>query len=104
MTIVDIHPHIASHDTDKYPVSPLGGKRSDWSHERAVTFPELVAAMDEAGVGKAAIVHSSTTYGFTCDYVADSIIGHTDRFTGVSRSTCWNLTPRNGWSTGIAKA
>lgn len=83
MTIVDIHPHIASPDTDRYPITPLLGKRSDWSSEHAVTFDELAAAMDGAGVDKAAIVHSSTTYGFTCDYVADSIAGHEDRFTGV---------------------
>jgi predicted TIM-barrel fold metal-dependent hydrolase len=83
VTIVDIHPHIASQDTVRYPISPLGGKRSDWSSEHAISFDELAAAMDEAGVDKAAIVHSSTTYGFTCDYVADSIVGHQDRFTGV---------------------
>jgi predicted TIM-barrel fold metal-dependent hydrolase len=83
VTIVDIHPHIASPDTEAYPITPLGGKRSDWSHERAITFEDLVAAMDAAGVDKAAIVHSSTTYGFACDYVADCIAGHQDRVTGV---------------------
>jgi predicted TIM-barrel fold metal-dependent hydrolase len=79
----DIHPHIISPDTQRYPVTPLGGKRSTWSIERPATFEQLVAAMDEAGVTKAAIVHSSTVYGFNNDYVADSIAGHLDRFTGV---------------------
>ncbi|WP_186766566.1 amidohydrolase family protein [Puniceibacterium confluentis] len=83
MTIVDIHPHIVSPDTDRYPITPIGGKRSDWSADHGITFDQLVAAMDAAGVDKAAIVHSSTTYGFTCDYVADAIVGHEDRFTGV---------------------
>lgn len=79
----DIHPHIISPDTQRYPASPLGGKRSAWSIERPVTFEQLVAAMDEAGVAKAAIVHSSTVYGFNNDYVADVIADHAGRFTGV---------------------
>jgi L-fuconolactonase len=81
--IIDIHPHIVSPDTTRYPPTPIGGIRSDWSQERSVDFEQLVAAMDEASVAKAAIVHSSTTYGFTNDYVADSIKGNRDRFTGV---------------------
>ena len=81
--IFDIHPHIISQDTQRYPVTPLGGKRSTWSIERPATFEQLIAAMDEAGVAKAAIVHSSTVYGFNNDYVADAIAGHLDRFAGV---------------------
>jgi predicted TIM-barrel fold metal-dependent hydrolase len=81
--LIDIHPHITSPDTARYPVDPLGGKRSDWSKERSATIEDLVVAMDEAGVDKAAIVHSSTTYGFDNSYVADSIVGHDGRFTGV---------------------
>lgn len=81
--IVDIHPHIVSTDTVRYPVTPIGGKRSDWSKERSVTLEELVAAMDEAAVDKSAIVHSSTTYGFNNDYVADAVAAFPKRFTGV---------------------
>ena len=81
--IFDIHPHIISPDTQRYPARPLGGKRSAWSIERPVTFEQLVAAMDESGVAKAAIVHSSTVYGFNNDYVADVIADHAGRFTGV---------------------
>jgi predicted TIM-barrel fold metal-dependent hydrolase len=81
--LIDIHPHIISADTERYPVAPLGGKRSDWSSHRPVDFESLVASMDEAGVDKAAIVHSSTTYGYDASYLADSISGHHDRFTGV---------------------
>jgi L-fuconolactonase len=81
--IVDIHPHIVSHDTVRYPVTPIGGKQSEWSKERSVTLEELVAAMDAAGVDKAAIVHSSTTYGFNNDYVVDAVAAHPERFTGV---------------------
>ena len=81
--IFDIHPHIISADTVRYPVAPLGGKRSKWSEHRPVDFEALVAAMDAAGVEKAAIVHSSTTYGYDASYLADAIADHHDRFTGV---------------------
>jgi L-fuconolactonase len=81
--IVDIHPHIVSRDAVRYPVTPIGGTRSEWSKERSVTLEELLAAMDEAGVDKAAIVHSSTTYGFNNDYVVDAVAAHPKRFTGV---------------------
>lgn len=81
--VFDIHPHIISADTVRYPVSPLGGQRSDWSTHRPVDFEQLIAAMNAAGVEKAAIVHSSTTYGYDNSYVADSIAAHRDRFTGV---------------------
>jgi predicted TIM-barrel fold metal-dependent hydrolase len=81
--IVDIHPHIVSRDTVRYPVTPIGGTRSEWSKERSVTTEELVAAMDGAGVDKAAIVHSSTTYGFNNDYVVDAVAANPKRFTGV---------------------
>lgn len=81
--LIDIHPHIISPDTMRYPVSPLGGKRSEWSITRPVDFAGLVAGMDAAGIDKAAIVHSSTTYGYDNSYVADAIAQHRDRFTGV---------------------
>jgi L-fuconolactonase len=82
-TMIDIHPHIVSRDTERYPVTPIGGTRSDWSKEHSVTLEELVAAMDEAGVDKAAIVHSSTTYGFNNDYAADAVAACPARFTAV---------------------
>jgi L-fuconolactonase len=81
--LIDIHPHIISSDTARYPIAPLGGKRSEWSRLRPVDFAGLVASMDAAGVDKAAIVHSSTTYGYDNSYVADAIADHHDRFTGV---------------------
>jgi L-fuconolactonase len=81
--LIDIHPHIISADTVRYPVSPLGGKRSEWSNHRPVDFEALLAGMNAAGIDKAAIVHSSTTYGYDNSYVADAIAPHRDRFTGV---------------------
>lgn len=81
--IFDIHPHIISADTARYPIAPLGGKRSSWSEHRPVDFEQLVAGMNAAGIDKAAIVHSSTTYGYDNSYLADSIANHHDRFAGV---------------------
>ncbi|MGH7105160.1 MAG: amidohydrolase family protein [Acetobacteraceae bacterium] len=81
--LIDIHPHIISSDTVRYPVSPLGGKRSEWSRTRPCDFDGLLAAMDAAGIDKAAIVHSSTTYGYDNSYLADAIQSQHDRFTGV---------------------
>jgi predicted TIM-barrel fold metal-dependent hydrolase len=81
--IIDIHPHIISKDTKRYPVTPLGGKQSVWSAERPIDFENLIASMDEAGVDKAAIVHSSTTYGYDNSYVVDAIATQPKRFTAV---------------------
>jgi L-fuconolactonase len=81
--IFDIHPHIISADTVRYPTAPLEGKRSTWSEHRPVDFEALVEGMDAAGIDKAAIVHSSTTYGYDASYLADAIADHHDRFTGV---------------------
>ena len=83
MTVIDIHPHIISDDADRYPPAPLFGKRSDWSQERPCTVASLIAAMDEAGVDKAAVVHSSTTYGFDNSYVVDGCNEYPDRLIAV---------------------
>jgi predicted TIM-barrel fold metal-dependent hydrolase len=82
-SIVDIHPHIISDDEQAYPPAPLFGKRSDWSQERPSTVEALIAAMDAAGVAKAAVVHSSTTYGFDNSYVVDGCNKYPDRLVAV---------------------
>ncbi|PRE57234.1 amidohydrolase family protein [Burkholderia multivorans] len=82
-SIVDIHPHIISDDEKRYPPAPLFGKRSEWSQERPNTVEALISAMDEAGVAKAAVVHSSTTYGFDNSYVVDSCARFPDRLVAV---------------------
>ncbi len=83
MQYIDIHPHIISDDEHRYPPAPLFGKRSDWSQERPSTVESLIAAMDEAGVAKAAVVHSSTTYGFDNSYVVDGCNQYPDRLVAV---------------------
>lgn len=80
---VDIHPHVISDDEDRYPPAPLFGKRSDWSKERPTLVETLIAAMDDAGVAKAAVVHSSTTYGFDNSYVVDACAQYPDRLVAV---------------------
>jgi len=82
-TIVDIHPHVISTDNKRFPLAPLGGKQSTWSIERPTPHEALVAAMKEAGVDKAAIVHASTAYGYDNSYVAEAVAKYPGRFTGV---------------------
>ena len=81
--IVDIHPHIVSTDTKRYPPTPLFGIQSDWSKERRAEVEDLLAAMDEAGVAKTAIVHASTVYGFDNSLVADAVKRHPARCSAV---------------------
>jgi L-fuconolactonase len=81
--IVDIHPHVISDDESRYPPAPLFGKRSDWSQERPSTAETLIEQMDAAGVDKAAVVHSSTTYGFDNSYVVDACNRYPDRLLAV---------------------
>lgn len=81
--IIDIHPHIISDDERRYPPAPLFGKRSEWSQERPTTVETLIAAMDAAGVAKAAVVHSSTTYGFDNSYVVEGCAQYPDRLVAV---------------------
>ena len=80
---VDIHPHVISDDEGRYSPAPLFGKRSDWSQERPSTVETLIEQMDEAGVAKAAVVHSSTTYGFDNSYVVDACNLYPDRLIAV---------------------
>lgn len=82
-SVVDIHPHIIAGDAKRYPRMPLFGVQSDWSRERPVTIEGLIAAMDEAGVAKAAVVQASTCYGYDNSYLTDSIARFPDRCTGV---------------------
>src|SRR4030088_1031853 len=82
-TVIDIHPHIIANDPKRYPLAPLGGHQSGWSRTRPVSTPQMIAAMDKAGVTKSALVQASTCYGHDNSYVADAVAAHPDRFTGV---------------------
>jgi L-fuconolactonase len=80
---IDIHPHVISTDTVRYPNAPVGGHKSDWSRERPVGVEQMIAAMDQAGIAKSALVQASTCYGHDNSYLADAVAAHPDRFTGV---------------------
>ena len=80
---IDIHPHVISTDTERYPNAPVGGHKSDWSRERPVSVDQMIAAMDQAGIAKSALVQASTCYGHDNSYVADAVAAHPNRFTGV---------------------
>lgn len=80
---VDIHPHVISTDTERYPNAPLGGHKSNWSRERPVSVEQMIGAMDQAGIAKSALVQASTCYGHDNSYVADAVAAHPERFTGV---------------------
>jgi predicted TIM-barrel fold metal-dependent hydrolase len=81
--VVDIHPHVIAADSVRYPLAPLGGKQSDWSRTRPVSFEQMLAAMDQAGIAKSALVQASTSYGHDNSYVADALAAHPERFAGV---------------------
>jgi L-fuconolactonase len=81
--IIDIHPHIISPDTERYPYRPIGGVRSDWSAERPFPFEQYVEEMEAAGVSQAAMVQSATTYGYDNSYAADSVCRDPARFVGI---------------------
>jgi len=81
--IIDIHPHVISTDTRRFPRAPLGGHQSDWSRERPVSCDEMIVAQDKAGIAKAALVQASTCYGHDNSYVAEAVAAHPERFTGV---------------------
>ncbi len=83
LKVIDVHCHVVSPDRARYPLAPIGGKQSDWSSERPTTPEQLLAAMDGAGVSKAAVVQASTAYGHDSSYLADSIARYPERFTGV---------------------
>lgn len=81
--VIDVHPHVISTDTARYPRDPLGGSQSDWSRERPVSAEAMIAAMDEAGVARSALVQAATCYGYDNSCLADAVAAHPARFTGV---------------------
>ncbi|CAD6537334.1 amidohydrolase family protein [Paraburkholderia sabiae] len=81
--VVDTHTHAISPDKQRYPLAPVGGHQSEWSAKRPVSFEGLLAAMDEAGIGRAVVVQASTVYGNDNSYVVEAVRNHPDRFAGV---------------------
>ena len=80
--VIDTHALVVSNDSRRYPLAPLGGQQSAWSAERAVTAEAMISAMDDAGVERAILLQSSTSYGFDNTYLSDSVAAHKSRFAG----------------------
>lgn len=76
--VVDAHVHVASADRARYPLSP-SGVGSAWFGADDVGTPDLLAAMDEAGVARAVIVQAVGAYGYDCAYAIDSVRDCPDR-------------------------
>jgi L-fuconolactonase len=83
VALIDIHPHVISPDTRRFPLAPIGGQQSDWSQQRPVSHDEMIAAMDKAGVAKSAVVQASSAYAYDNSYVAAAVAAYPKRFTGV---------------------
>jgi len=83
MALIDIHPHVISADTKRFPLAPIGGHQSDWSQERPASYDQMIQAMDQAGVVKSAVVQASSAYAFDNSYVAAAVAAYPKRFTGV---------------------
>ena len=81
--VIDIHPHVISPETQRYPRAPLGGRASDWSQTRPVNAQQMIAAMNSAGIDKAVLVQASTCYGHDNSYLADAVAADRRRFIGV---------------------
>ena len=81
--IIDTHTHVIATDTQKYPLAPLFGRQSAWSAEHPLDYPDMIEAIDAAGVDKAVLVQASSAYAFDNTYVSEAVAAHPDRFTGV---------------------
>ena len=81
--LIDTHSHVIATDTKKYPLAPLFGKQSTWSAEHPLDYPDMIKAIDAAGVDKAMLVQASSAYAFDNTYVSEAVAAHPERFTGV---------------------
>lgn len=84
MPVFDTHAHVIAPDLRRYPRNPIGGHASEWSQTRPVDADAMLKAMDAAGVARTVLVQASTCYGYDNSYVANAVIAHPDRFTGVA--------------------
>lgn len=83
LDVIDMHSHVIASDPLSYPLSPMGGKQSDWSRERPTDADAMRRAMAEAGVMQSVLVQASTCYGHDNRYVQDCVAAHSDAFIGV---------------------
>lgn len=80
MEIIDTHCHVISHDVERYPRAPIGGKQSGWATTRPVTADGMAEQMDLAGISRSVLVQATTAYGYDNSYVLDSAAARPERF------------------------
>ncbi len=78
MLIVDAHPHIYSADRARYPTVD-----DPWEPGEPAAAGDLKLKMDEAGVGRAVFIQTSTVYGHDNRYIMDSSLAHSEWAAGV---------------------
>jgi predicted TIM-barrel fold metal-dependent hydrolase len=83
MKIFDIHPHVISPDTARYPQYNVLDHTEAHNSERPVDTERMLAEMDAAGIEHAVLVQTFLVYGYDNSYVADSAAAHSDRFAWV---------------------
>jgi predicted TIM-barrel fold metal-dependent hydrolase len=83
MRVFDVHPHVVSGDLVRYPLHRLFDHVAPYVTQHPVTTEAMLAEMDEGGVAKMALVHSSMAYGYDNNYAADSAAAYPDRFASV---------------------
>ncbi len=80
--IVDSHVHVASGDTDRFPLDPLRAGGSEW-WRHPLTAEDLLAVMDAHAVDRAVLVHSLGAYRYNCSYTIEAARLNPERLSAV---------------------
>ena len=80
--IADTHVHVASHDTDLFPLHPLRAGGSEW-WRNPVSAEDLLAVMDAHQVDRAVLVHALGAYSYDCRYTVEAARVDPDRLRAV---------------------
>ena len=83
MLIIDAHPHVMTAPSQRYPHRPVGGQQSSWSRGIELAGASFAAMMGAACVAKAALIQTSTVYGFDNRFLADTVAERPGTFAGV---------------------
>jgi predicted TIM-barrel fold metal-dependent hydrolase len=80
--IADTHVHVASHNTDRFPLHPLRAGGSEWWRQ-PVSAEDLLAVMDAHQVDRAVLVHALGAYSYDCAYTVEAARVDPDRLRAV---------------------
>ena len=89
--IVDSHTHVVARDESRYPLTPYGldqgvgteRRQAAWFRDVPVAAEDLLARMDEAGVGAALLVQGVGAYSYDNAYAVDAVRVAPRRFASV---------------------